>query len=137
MSSVSQQSTRATPGKIFKGILVLQAQKQEIPIRYWLVKPATIDYTSEWQPSICENNIITDCFGQQIQFRIHNKAKNGKFLSEEFTQLCEGPSEVLCDGIEILTKENYLPYTMIFSDKPEWTFYMATNSCNQLVDYIM
>ena len=137
MSSVSLQSTRDTPGKIFKGILVIQAQKQEIPIRYWLVKPATTDYTREWQPSVCEKNIITDCFGRQIQFRIHNKAKYAKFIPEEFTQLCNGPSKVLCDGILKEIKDNYFPYTMIFSDKPEWIFYMATNACNNPMDYIM
>jgi hypothetical protein len=136
------QTTRCSNIKICKGILVIPHDSiphtlREIPIRYWFVKPATPDNTSKWQPSICEKNIITDYRGLQFQFRIHNKAKYGKFLPEEFKQLCIGPSEVLCTGILTDWTRTYYPFEMIFSDKPEWKFYMATDACCQPIDYIV
>ena len=156
MSSVSQTTRITGMGKSFKGILMLdiiepksrnpiqrqmkeipnpiQRQMKEIPIRYWLVEHSKSD-NAIWQPSKCENNTITNCFVQRIQFRIHNKAKYAKFLPEEFKQLCKGPSMVLCDGIDEDILDNYFPYIMNFYEKPLWTFYMATNSCNQPMDF--
>jgi hypothetical protein len=135
-------------GRICKGLLELDIQsphcsgplarqRKQIPIRYWIIKEATKHSTSNWHPSVCEKNVITDCFGCQIQFRIYNKAKYEAFLPEEFIRMCNGPSEVLCDGITELEKDNYYPYTMIFIDKPEWVFYMATDASNDSIDFIM
>lgn len=147
--SFNTRSTRtAACGKVCKGILVLDIQspycnnplarqRKQIPIRYWLVKPATTDYTSEWHPSTCQDNTITDYRGQQIQFRIHNRAKYGKFLPAEFLQLCKEPSEVVCDGIQEDSQNNYFPYTMIFSEKPDWTFFMASDANNNPMDFRM
>lgn len=148
MASNTQSTRISAHGKIFKGILVvdipsswsenpLHRQKKEIPIRYWRVKPTSILGSADWHPSTCLDNTITDHRGRQIQFRIHNKAKNEKFLSEEFLQLCKGPSEVLCDGIMEDIQDNYFPYTMIFSGKSDWVFHMAENSCNNPIDFII
>jgi hypothetical protein len=149
--SFNTRSTRtAECGKVCKGILVLDIQspycnnplarqRKQIPIRYWLVKqadPAT-GY-AEWRPSTCQDNTITDYRGQQLQFRIHNRAKYGKFLPAEFLQLCKGPaSEVVCDGLldKVNERNNYYPYTMNFCEHPDWMFFMACDSSCMPIDY--